>query len=241
MGILWGLSLGQAEPARAQALPPSLPRLTQDEPVPMRSDFQVPQTLLGDWGGLRSWLDQYGVSFTLNQTSDYIGNTRGGIRQGFVYDGLLDLELDIDLNKALGWQGGKIHFTGYGIQGQDLSSQYIGNILTTTNVESSPSIPKVGELWFEQKLFDNRLGIRAGLLEAEAHVLAHGQVREKGVVLEDDADVAPAGRHVHAGGGVEEGPAADLDAPGPEFEQTGQGHQRQALARARGAEEGDAP
>ncbi len=171
MGILWGLSLGQAEPARAQALPPSLPRLTQDEPVPMRSDFQVPQTLLGDWGGLRSWLDQYGVSFTLNQTSDYIGNTQGGIKQGFVYDGLLDLEVDVDLNKAIGWKGGKIHFTGYGIQGQDLSTQYVGNLLTVTNVESEPAIGKVGEAWIEQRLMDDRLSLRAGLLEADRYYM----------------------------------------------------------------------
>jgi porin len=147
----------------------SLPRLSPEEILPTRSDFLSQKTLLGDWGGLRPWLDQYGISFTLNQTSDYVGNTRGGIRQGFVYDGLLDLELDIDLNKALGWQGGKIHFTGYGIQGQDLSSQYIGSVLTTTNVESSPSIPKVGEFWLEQKLVEDRLGIRVGLLEADRY------------------------------------------------------------------------
>lgn len=163
--------LAWSAPLHAEAGLFSLPRLTPEEILPSRSDFLSQKTLLGDWGGLRPWLDQYGVSFTLNQTSDYVGNTRGGIRQGFVYDGLLDLELDIDLNKALGWQGGKIHFTGYGIQGQDLSSQYIGSVLTTTNVESSPSIPKVGEFWLEQKLLDNRLGIRAGLLEADRYFI----------------------------------------------------------------------
>lgn len=149
----------------------SLPRLTQDEPLPTRSDFEVPKTLLGDWGGLRSWLDQYGVSFTLNQTSDYVGNTRGGIKQGFVYDGLLDLEVDIDLNKAIGWRGGKIHVTGYGIQGQDLSTQYVGNLMTISNVESEPSIAKIGEAWIEQQLFDDRLSLRGGLLEADRYYM----------------------------------------------------------------------
>ncbi len=62
---------------------------------------------VGRLGGLRPLLDNYGISFTLNQTSDYLGNTRGGIKQGFVYDGLLDLELDIDLDKAIGWHGGE--------------------------------------------------------------------------------------------------------------------------------------
>lgn len=169
--LLGSVLFSWVSPSAAQTLTGSLPRLTQEEILPTRSDFAVPQTLWGDWGGIRSWLDQYGVSFTLNQTSDYVGNTRGGIRQGFVYDGLLDLEVDIDLNKALGWQGGKIHFTGYGIQGQNLATQFTGSILTTTNVESNPSIPKVGEFWFEQKLLDNQLGIRAGLLEADRYYI----------------------------------------------------------------------
>jgi porin len=179
IGLLVGLSMGLAEPAWAQALPPSLPRLSPsqllprlpDQNLPIQSAFQVPQTLLGDWGGLRSWLDQYGVSFTLNQTSDYIGNTRGGIKQGFVYDGLLDLEVDVDLNKALGWRGGKFHITGYGIQGQNLSTQYIGNLLTVSNIESEPAVGAVGELWLEQQLLSGRLSLRGGLLEADRYYM----------------------------------------------------------------------
>lgn len=170
VGVTLGLLVGPlATPAWSQTLQTSLPRLTKNEPLPTRSDFQVPETLLGDWGGLRTRLDQYGVSFTLNQTSDYVGNTQGGIRQGFVYDGLLDLEIDFDLNKALGWEGAMVHFTGYGVQGQNLSSQFVGNIFTTTNVESTPSIAKLGELWFNQQLFDDRLGARIGLLEADRY------------------------------------------------------------------------
>ena len=169
--LLAGVSLCCATAAWSQNITPSIPRLTPEEILPTRSDFQVPNTLLGDWGGLRSWLNQYGVSFTLNQTSDYVGNTRGGFRQGFVYDGLLDLEVDVDLNQALGWQGGKLHISGYGIQGQDLSTQYVGNIMTATNVESQPSVAKLGEFWLEQRLMDDRLHLRAGLLEADRYYI----------------------------------------------------------------------
>ena len=166
------LALTGTQPGWADELmTSSLPRMTQSEPLPTRSDFITPQTLLGDWGGLRPWLDERGISFTLNQTSDYLGNTQGGFRQGFVYDGLLDLELDLDLNKAIGWRGGRIHVTGYGIQGQDLSTQYIGNLMTASNVESQPSLAKVGEFWLEQRLVDDRLRIRGGLLEADRYYM----------------------------------------------------------------------
>ena len=149
----------------------SLPRLTPEELLPTKSDVTTSTTLLGDWGGLRPLLDNYGISFTLNQTSDYLGNTRGGIKQGFVYDGLLDLELDINLDKAIGWQGGKIHLTGYGIQGRNLSTQNIGNLMTASNVESEPALAKVGEFWLEQRLMDDRFRLRGGLLEADRYYM----------------------------------------------------------------------
>jgi porin len=149
----------------------SLPRLTPEEPLPTRSDVATSSTLLGDWQGLRPLLNDYGISFTLNQTSDYIGNTRGGIRQGFAYDGLLDLEIDVDLGKALGWRGGQIHLTGYAIQGQDISTQYVGNLMTVSNVESEPAIAKLGEFWLGQRLLDDQLSLRAGLLEADRYYI----------------------------------------------------------------------
>ena len=149
----------------------SLPRVAPEESKPKTSDVWHQSSLLGDWSGLRPLLDDYGINFSLHQTSDYVGNTQGGFRQGFVYNGLLNLEVDYDLNKALGWQGAKLHLSGYGIQGQDLSSQYVGNIMTATNVEATPAIGKVGEFWLEQKLLEDRLQLRAGLLEADRYYM----------------------------------------------------------------------
>ena len=149
----------------------SLPRMAPEESQPTTPDLWHKNTLLGDWGGLRPLLNNYGITFTVNQTSDYVGNTQGGVRQGFVYDGLLNLEVDFDLNKAIGWQGGRFHFSGYGIQGQDLSVNYIGNIMTATNVESQPSIAKIGEVWLEQRFLDDRVGLRGGLIEADRYYM----------------------------------------------------------------------
>ena len=148
----------------------SLPRTAPEESKPDTPDLWNKNTLLGDWGGLRPLLDNYGITFTLNQTSDYVGNTQGGMRQGFIYDGLLNLDVDVDLSKSLGWRGGRFHISGYGIQGQDLSTNYIGNMMTATNVESQPSIAKLGEIWLEQRLLDARIGIRGGLLEADRYL-----------------------------------------------------------------------
>src|SRR5271155_2851395 len=38
--------------------------------------------LLGDMGGLRTLLSKYGISLTIEETSEVLGNVSGGTRQG---------------------------------------------------------------------------------------------------------------------------------------------------------------
>ena len=171
VGLVMSLSLESSVGFAQTVSAASLPRTAPEESKPDTPDLWNKNTLLGDWGGLRPLLDNYGITFTLNQTSDYVGNTQGGMRQGFIYDGLLNLDVDVDLSKSLGWRGGRFHISGYGIQGQDLSTNYIGNMMTATNVESQPSIAKLGEIWLEQRLLDERIGIRGGLLEADRYYM----------------------------------------------------------------------
>ena len=171
MLVLAACALPPSANAQQMLAGASLPRTAPEQSKPKTPDVWHQSTLLGDWGGLRPLLDDYGINFSLHQTSDYVGNTQGGMRQGFVYNGLLNLEVDYDLNKAVGWRGAKLHLSGYGIQGQNLSSQYVGNIMTVSNVEANPAIGKVGEFWLEQKLLEDRLQLRAGLLEADRYYM----------------------------------------------------------------------
>ena len=72
--------------------------------------------------------------------------------------------------------------------------------------------------------------------QAEAHVVAHGQVREQGVVLEHDADAALLGRHRVARPGHEA--AAQRDGARVRGLEARDEAQRGGLAAARGAEQG---
>ena len=78
-----------------------------DEPV----EFSQP-TLTGDWGGLRSDLERKGVTFTLNYTNDFLANVRGGIGRGAIGIGAFQPQLDLDLGKLVGWDGGRFHTHG---------------------------------------------------------------------------------------------------------------------------------
>src|SRR5215472_134446 len=69
------------------------------------SDLWTRETLIGDSGGLRPWLAEYGVSLALSETSEVLGNVSGGIRRGIIYEGLTDAGLQFDLRTKYQWPG----------------------------------------------------------------------------------------------------------------------------------------
>ena len=56
--------------------------------------------LLGDMWGLRPWLSQYGMSLAISETSEVLGNASGGVKQGAAYDGLTQMILQLDTQRA---------------------------------------------------------------------------------------------------------------------------------------------
>ena len=136
-----------------------------DEPV----EFSQP-TLTGDWGGLRSDLERKGVTFTLNYTNDFLANVRGGIGRGAIGIGAFQPQLDLDLGKLVGWDGGRFHTHGLITHGSAFSPTYLGNILAVSNLEAGP-VARLYSFWCEQNAFNDRLSVRAGLMSADSQFL----------------------------------------------------------------------
>jgi porin len=127
-------------------------------------------TLTGDWGGLRPYLERQGVVFNLNYTHDFLSNVRGGIGPGSVLIGVFQPQLDIDLQKLLGWQGGHFHTHGLVTHGPFFSQTYLGNILAVSNLEAGP-VARLYSLWYEQSAFNDLLSVRLGLMSADSQFL----------------------------------------------------------------------
>jgi porin len=127
-------------------------------------------TLSGDWNGLRPYLERKGVVFTLNYTNDFLSNVRGGIGPGSVAIGVFQPQLDLDLQKLVGLQGGHVHVHGLLTHGPFFSQTYLGNILAVSNLEAGP-VGRLYALWYEHKALDDRLSIRAGLMLADSQFL----------------------------------------------------------------------
>lgn len=125
---------------------------------------------IADPGGIRSMLAAGGVQFGLNYIGDVMGNASGGMRRGTIYEGRLELTLDSELEKLAGLQGLSFHLNAFQIHGTGLTRYYIGNLSQTSNIEALTST-RLYEAWFEQKLFDGKLSLRAGQLGADTEFL----------------------------------------------------------------------
>lgn len=110
-----------------------------------------PREILADWG----------IQFNATYIAEVFGNPTGGMRRGTIYTGRLDLGMDVDLEKVIGWTGAIFHTNMYRIHGQGLSRDYVGNLMLVSGVEALPAT-RLYELWIEQSLFDGRLLVKVG-------------------------------------------------------------------------------
>ncbi len=118
--------------------------------------------LLGNMGGVRPFLAQYGMSFALQETSEVLGNVSGGVHKGFEYDGLTQMDLQLDTNRAFGWYGGTFNVSALQIHGRNLSADNLGTLQTSSGIEADRAT-RLWELWYDQKfLQEDRADIKIG-------------------------------------------------------------------------------
>lgn len=136
--------------------------------------MQTPETfwkrsrLLGDAGGLRNKIENYGFEFDPVYTGEVFGNPSGGIKQATVYDHSLNLPLTIYLDKiANGWDGGTIHANALWIAGRSLSADNVGDISGTSNIAGYDTV-RLQEFWFQQTFWNMRASFKVGLVAADA-------------------------------------------------------------------------
>jgi porin len=131
------------------------------------SNLKRSNYLLGDMFGLRTLLSRYGMSFAVQETSEYLGNATGGIRRGFEYDGLTQAILQLDTQRAFGHYGGLFNVSALNIHGSNLSANNLGTLQTASGIEADRST-RLWELWYQQKfLLEDRLDVKIGQQSAD--------------------------------------------------------------------------
>jgi porin len=123
------------------------------------TDLWTRSNLLGDIGGLRPWMQYYGLQLGITETSEVLGNPTGGVHQGAIYEGVTDLNLGWDLRTYFGWRG--VFFArAYQIHGSGLSATNLDNLNIASGIEADPTT-RLYELWYEHH-FGDWLRIRIG-------------------------------------------------------------------------------
>jgi porin len=118
--------------------------------------------MLGDMWGLRPWLSRYGMSLSITETSEVLGNPVGGLHQGADYDGLTQMILQLDTDRAFNWYGGTFNVSGLQIHGRSESADNLGTLQTASGIEADRAT-RLWELWYQQKfLEEDRLDVKIG-------------------------------------------------------------------------------
>jgi porin len=165
MVMLGGAAL--AAPAIAQTSnppsnpPPSNPPPAQPAEPDLWASVARSANLLGDMGGIRTWLGQYGMTLSVTETSEVLGNLTGGVRQGFEYDGLTTATLQLDTQRAFNWYGGLFNVSALDIHGRDLSADNLMTLQTASGIEADRAL-RMWELWYQQKFADGAVDVKIG-------------------------------------------------------------------------------
>ena len=110
---------------------------------------------------MRKSLKDAGFDLNDNDTSEMLSNPIGGIKQTTIYQGLLTLTLNLDLEKLASWPDATIYSEAYQINGRGLSRSGLGNLLAVSNIEALPAA-RLNDLWFQQELLDRAISLRVG-------------------------------------------------------------------------------
>ncbi len=123
------------------------------------------ETLLGDWGGLRTKAQEHGISFELMYTAEAFQNTTGGIKTGGQYRQDLSLTIGLDTSEAGWWDNGEF-FAHYQFQhGAGITEDYVGDFQTLSNIDAD-NYDQLSEIWYKHSFADDSLWLKFGKMES---------------------------------------------------------------------------
>jgi len=126
------------------------------------SSLERSNYLFGDLFGLRTALAKIGISVAFQETSEVLANVTGGTRTQPGYDGLTQMILQLDTQRAFGWYGGLFNVSALQLHGYNFSANNLMSLQTSSGITGDPAT-RLWELWYQQKFLpEDRLDIRIG-------------------------------------------------------------------------------
>lgn len=169
LAVLLAIGFAMAGPADAQNDAPS-PTAPSADAAPADAappGFWDRDSLTGDWGGVRSDLADQGIAFSAIFIGEVLGNPTGGLNRGSIIESRLQIGLDSDLDKLVGWAGAAFRVNAFQIAGHGLSFHNLSpSLLGASNIDATPAL-RLFDLSLEQKLAEDLVAIRLGQFAAD--------------------------------------------------------------------------
>lgn len=118
-------------------------------------------TLFGDMGGLRPWLGDRGIAFGLQETSEHLNNLSGGVHRSGAYDGLTEVSVGVDTQKAFGLPGGIVNVSALQIHGTNLTQRNLLALQPASGIEADATT-RLWELWYQQGFAGGKADVKIG-------------------------------------------------------------------------------
>lgn len=126
----------------------------------------------GRWFGMRPMLEDHGVTINSGLLYSPATKTGGGLNGENSTKGysLFNLSVSVDTQKAGAWKGGTFYAlyqrkTGYGISGPNGDGSAMGDWMGLDGWDWR-QINQISELWYQQKLFGEKLRLKVGKQDA---------------------------------------------------------------------------
>jgi porin len=118
-------------------------------------------------GLLPNPFQKYGIKFAATYIGESLGNLSGGLKRGAIYEGRLNLAVDVDLQKLAGADQLTFHANIFQIHGGGLSRGSLQNLFVVSGIEALPST-RLYEAYFEKQWGNKRVSVKAGQLAADS-------------------------------------------------------------------------
>jgi porin len=122
---------------------------------------QTDTGLLGDAGGARTALGRLGITFSLQDSENFLGNLSGGVKQGDTLQGVATAAVQLDTGAAFGLPGGTFNISALQIHGRSLSAFYLDDLQAANGNEAEDGT-RLWELWYDQQFLHNKFDVKIG-------------------------------------------------------------------------------
>ena len=161
-------ALATAPPAPAQTTAGPAHATPSELPTPAYVAPEV-EHLFGDWGGIRTDLENHGVYFLLDATAEFAGNPSGGMKQGVTSANQVGLESDIDWQRLAGLTGFSTHVIVVNRSGGNLSHEFGDNVSPVQEIYGAGGsvVAHLVSAYAERTAYAGRLDLAAGWMNVE--------------------------------------------------------------------------